>query len=158
MSCSEGYPDKPCPLGTMAEGARSTRKTCGGCKFYIPPPHILKWCMLWDRERVLCMKPIAECATCPEKAERPPEVVGKIDWKDPAAVREYLLKLNPTRERDKMMRFVERHPDYFKNYQEKNRAKVNENARRWYHRQKQKKEAERARAQQGGSKVQGDSP
>lgn len=113
--------------------------------------------MLWDRDRVLCQKPQSDCATCPEKAERPPEVVGKIDWKDPSAVRAYLLKLNPSRERDKMVRFVEKHPGYFKDYQEKHRAKMNENARRWYHKNKQKKEAERARAQQGGGEVPGDS-
>lgn len=153
MSCSEGYPAKPCPLGAMADGQKSTRKGCGGCKFYLPPPHILQWCMLWDRERVLCMLPKSSCATCPEKSVVTPESVAKIDWKDPSAVRMYLLKLNPTRERDKMVRFVEKHPDYFKDYQERNRAKVNEAARRWYHKNKEEK---RARAQQGSGKIPGD--
>jgi hypothetical protein len=111
--------------------------------------------MLWDRERVICGLPKSNCATCPEKSHVPPESLAKIDWKDPTAVRAYLLKLNPTRERDKMVKFVERHPNYFKDYQQKNRDKVNANARRWYHK---KKELERARAQQGSGKIPGDTP
>lgn len=153
MSCSEGYPAKPCPLGAMSEDQRCTRKSCGGCRFYNPPIHILQWCMLWDREHFLCMKPKSDCETCPEKSPKSPEVLGAIDWKDPKAVRAYLLKLNPTRERDKMVRFVEKNPSYFKDYQEKHREEVNANARRWY---QKNKERQRAKAQPGSGKVPGD--
>lgn len=157
MSCNVGYPEKPCPYGKV-EG-RVTREGCGPCKNYIPPPHILQWCMLWDRDRVLCMRPKKDCETCPEKSPKSPARIGKIDWKDQVAVRKFFRdNYNPSKAKEKMMRFLEKNPTYFKNYQEANRAKVNANARRWYYKKRAKQEAERARLQQSGSKIPGDPP
>lgn len=151
MTCAVGYPPKPCPFGY--EG-RVTREGCGTCKHYNPPQHILAWCMLWDREQVLCMRPISDCATCPEKftGQKKPET--KIDWQDKEAVKKYFReRYNPSEAKEKMLRFLDKHPDYFKRYQEEHREKMNAAALRWYHKNKRKQDEP---SKSSGEKVPGD--
>lgn len=122
MSCGAGYPKEPCPF--KYEG-RVTRKSCGGCRHFIPPRHILAWCGLYDRERVVCEKPISACASCPYKMEAPSS--ASIDWKDPVAVREYQTawrKANPEKVAAKLAAFTEKHPDYMHNYYERNKKRI----------------------------------
>lgn len=108
--------------------------------------------MLWDRDRVLCYRPKTDCEKCPEK------FVGLrdnrlIDWKDPVAVRAYHVaqhKANPTPQAEAMVRFLAKHPDYFKNYQKKNPEKNREAVRRQYY--KKKAEREKAKANESSPK------
>lgn len=139
MSCAAGFPEGPCPFGALDKGDRVTRRRCGPCKHYVPPPHILAWCMLWDREHVLCRLPKAACETCPEKSPVSPmraEGYGKIDWKDPEQVRKYYREraaADPDRKIKSihvMDRFLDKNPDYFKNYYLKNKEKFAEAKRR----------------------------
>lgn len=127
MACGVGYPEKPCPYNF--EGTVS-RRTCGACKNFIPPKHILSWCSLWDRDKVLCQLPIKNCATCPFKVERGPGRPlgeGKVDWKDPSSVAMYhseWQKKNAEAVKAAAERFTKAHPNYFKNYYERNKAKL----------------------------------
>lgn len=124
MACKVGYPDKPCPFGF--DGI-VTRKSCGPCKHFEPPRHILQWCRLWDRDRVLCLKPKSACEKCPEKAER---TLGKLpgegrDLDDPAVRRvyeaEYRAK-NPEKVAEKLERFKSKNPTYWRDYMRARRA------------------------------------
>lgn len=108
MPCAAGYPQKVCPFGWEGQ---VTREACGACRNFIPPAHILAHCMLWDRERALCMRPKSDCATCPEKMQRAPgrpRAEGVIDWQDPKSVaayhRDYRKKNPPTKSRADYMR------------------------------------------------------
>lgn len=153
MTCAAGYPKQPCPFGY--EG-KVTRKDCGTCKHYNPPEHILAWCMLWDRDKELCMKPISACETCPEKFTGQRARETKIDWQDPEAVKKFFReRYNPSEAKEKMLRFLDKHPDYFQRYQESHRAEVNAAALRWYHKNKKVKNA---KPEQGSKKVPGDTP
>lgn len=151
MTCAAEYPLKPCPFDFAG---RVTRASCGSCRHFIPPQHILQWCMLWDRDRVLCKLPKSNCPTCPEKAVVRPERIGQIDWRDPSAVRAYFReRYDPDKAKEKMLKFLDKDPEYFKKYQERNRARVNAAAKKWYWKNKAKREAEREQSQQSGGKV-----
>lgn len=55
-----------CPYGRNSK--RTSRVGCYGCPHFVPPPYVTAWCMLWDRDKVLCTKPKSACEGCPEKA------------------------------------------------------------------------------------------
>ncbi len=139
MPCKVGYPKSPCPFGH--EG-RVTRLNCSACKNYEPPPHILSWCMLYDREGIICKLPLKACEECPDKHERRPgrphSEEGETDWRDPASVRAYFRKYQAEggRGAQHMLAFLARHPDYFKQYRERNRERMRAAALRWYHKHK----------------------
>lgn len=128
MSCGVGYPLEPCPF--KFEG-RVTRETCGPCKHYVPPPHILAWCSLWDRDKILCKLPKSDCATCPFKITRR---VGRpnqtqVDWDDPESVAKYhkeWSQKNADRVKASRDKFLAAHPEYMKNYYAKNKDRINE--------------------------------
>ena len=141
MGCKAGYPSNPCPFGW--EG-RVTRADCGACKFFIPPPHILAWCMLYDREGKVCQLPKSACEQCPEKHVHGPGRIpgdGKTDWGDPASVRAYFnqyRKDHPGKAAEAMVRFLGKSPDYFKRYRELNRDKMRAAGRRYYQNKKRR--------------------
>lgn len=114
MPCGAGYPERPCPFGH--EG-RVTRAACGACVNFVPPAHILAWCILWDRDGVVCKLPRSACDSCALKVRRPPgRPPGEgPDLRDPgvrlAYDRDYRAK-NRDRVRENQRRFKERHPGY----------------------------------------------
>ncbi len=127
MGCAAGYPTAPCPFGF--EGT-VTRANCGACKNFIPPKHILQWCSLYDRDKVICQLPKAACETCPFKADRRPGrplEEGRVDWFDPESVARYKedwrLK-NAQKVKAAAERFASKHPDYFRNYYEENKEEL----------------------------------
>lgn len=112
--------------------------------------------MLWDRDRVLCYKPKSACETCPEKFTGIRDN-RLIDWRDPVAVRAYHVaqhKANPTPQAEAMVRFLDKHPDYFKDYFKKNPDKNRAAVKRYY--DKKKAEKAKAKLESDTSKVQGD--
>lgn len=122
VSCGVGYPASPCPF--KFEG-RVTRLTCGACKHFVPPRHILAWCGLYDQQRVVCEKPKSACSTCPYKQER--SAAADIDWKDPDAVRAYHAAwraANPDKVTEKANAFALAHPDYMKSYYQQNKKRI----------------------------------
>ena len=142
MTCSVDYPQKPCPFGF--EG-RSTRNTCGACKHYVPPPHILSWCMLYDQTKQVCKLPKSACTDCKFKHERSPgrpKTEGEFDWSDPDGVRAYHAKY-AAEHRDaakaRLDKFLEKNPTYWKDYYEQNKDKILERQRKRYQDQKLKK-------------------
>lgn len=144
MTCKAGFPAEPCPIAFLKEGERVTRARCGFCKHYQPPPHILAWCVLWDRDKVVCQKPQSACATCPEKYTGPIERPSVIDWKSPEAVRAYYRERyarDPSQANARMLRFLDKHPDYFQTYRNRNKAKISEINRRYYLKRKGRNES-----------------
>lgn len=138
MSCKAGYPHSPCPFDFKG---RVTRETCGACKYYAPPAHILAWCLLWDREKILCRLPKSSCEKCPERYRGPHlnQAMAKVDWSNRDAVRAYYraeYKRDPSKANERMLRFLEKDPDYFKTYRRNHREKMNAAALRYYHKKK----------------------
>lgn len=158
-NCAEGYPEKACPFGFTGQVKRAT---CGGggdvapCKHFIPPPHILAWCMLYDRDGVICHKPKSACDTCPEKLPDEKRQPGRrvvdspVDWKDPESVRAYWrerAKLYPDARAAAMLKFLEKDPDYFKRWAKDNKDKIKKNQAAYYQRKKAKREQSQGQVQ-----------
>lgn len=89
--------------------------------------------MLWDRDKTLCHLPRSACEGCTFKMQRGPgrpPGEGRIDWNDPESVlayhREYQSqwrKRRADRIKAAAARFRERHPNYFRDYYQKRKAK-----------------------------------
>jgi hypothetical protein len=143
MGCKAGYPESPCPFGF--EGT-CTRQTCGPCVNFVPPRHILQWCKLWDRDKVLCLKPKSACETCPEKCVRlPGRPAGEgRDMRDPKVRREYEAEYrerNADKVAAKLAAFKKRNPTYWRDYMRRKRAAK-----------------EQQSSEQGDGQVRGDAP
>lgn len=131
MSCTADYPTAPCPFGF--EG-KVTRTSCGACKNFIPPRHILSWCSLYDRDGTICQLPKSACVACPfkvEKANGRPPGEGKVDWNDPVSVAKYHSEwraANDAKVKDAAARFKANHPDYQQKYYEAKKKRENAKA------------------------------
>lgn len=129
MTCAVGYPSLPCPYENTSP---VTRANCGKCKNFIPPKHILAWCIIWDRDKELCHLPKSACATCQFKNVRGPgrpPGEGVIDWNDPASILKYKAEWrakNVERVNAAAERFASAHPNYFRNYYERNKETLKE--------------------------------
>lgn len=127
MGCKQGYPKEPCPFGF--EG-RVTRETCGACKHFTPPPHILSWCTLYDRTGQVCTLPKSSCNACPFRLSRGvgrPKGEGEIDWQDTASVKRYHAKYVQEHKDQVAQRFrdwKDKNPDYFRDYYKQNKEKI----------------------------------
>jgi hypothetical protein len=129
MGCAAGYPEKPCPYDHTG---KVTREACGACKNFIPPKHILAWCRLYDRDKVICKLPKSACATCPEKNERGsgrPPGEGKTDWKDKQSVNAYQAELMAKRRADGLDANKPMPASYHRDYYAKNRQRILERRR-----------------------------
>lgn len=132
MPCALGCPDKPCPFGYEGQ---VTRKSCGACVNFKVPRHIEQHCQLWDRDRILCLKPKSACATCPECVKRGPgaPVTAVHDRQTAEGERAYQAEYR-ARAADKVAervaRFKQRRPDYWKSYYAKHRDAINERRRK----------------------------
>lgn len=138
MPCSAGHPKKPCPFGHKG---KVTRDSCGRCKHYSPPPRIALTCILWDRDRQVCNLPRSACDSCRFKIERAPgRPAGEgRDFSDPKVKKEYASEWGSKNRGKKyaaLQRLLKKDPEYFKKYRAKNRDKIREYSRRWYHENK----------------------
>lgn len=123
MGCAADYPTKPCPYGFTG---LVTRESCGKCKHFIPPKHIREHCMLWDRDRILCMRPKSDCPTCLERCDRGPgRPAGEspIDWRNPKDVNKYQAELMKKR-RTEGKAPETRGPEYWRDYYAKNKQRI----------------------------------
>jgi hypothetical protein len=141
MPCKVGYPAEPCPFGFKE---RVTRAACGACRNYQPPPHILAWCALYDREGTVCQRPKADCAQCPERVSRPPgrpKREDSVDWSDPKAVAAYHRKYaaeHPDKREQSRIKFMAKHPQYQATYYKAHAAKLKTKALANYNAKKAK--------------------
>lgn len=124
MPCALGCPKTKCPFNH--EGL-PTRKACGACKHFEVPKHIEQHCQLWDRDRILCLKPKSECATCHEcvvrEAGRPVSSSHDFATKEGRAAYAKEWRAN-NKEKDEAARarFKKAHPNYWKEYRAKKKA------------------------------------
>jgi hypothetical protein len=145
MGCKAGYPKEPCPFGF---DGKVTRTSCGACKNFEPPPHILAWCALYDREGTICKLPKSACGSCVDKVARGPgrpPGEGEVDWKDSKSVALYMKNWrakNALFLKQKRAKFLKKHPKYFEKYRKKNRTKINALARKRYAEGKDESSAE----------------
>lgn len=84
--------------------------------------------MLWDRDKVLCMKPMAACASCHEKNVRGPgRPAGEgYDRNDRKSVRKYeenYRLTNADKLVEKRERFKKKNPTYWRDYMRARRAR-----------------------------------
>lgn len=124
MGCAADYPVKPCPFGY--EG-KVTRDSCGACKHFIPPKHILAWCKLYDRDKIVCALPKSACATCPEKNVRGPgQPAGnsQYDWNNPKDTNKYQAKLMAQRRAEGKDLNKPMPASYHKAYYAKNKQRI----------------------------------
>lgn len=86
--------------------------------------------MLYDRDKVICTQPKTACATCHERIARPvgrPKGEGVVDWNDPASVDAYHKRYREAHKDEReqaRLRFLERHPNYFKDYYKRHAAEM----------------------------------
>ena len=132
MPCKLGCPEKPCPFNHEGQ---VTRASCGACINFEVPKHIANHCQLWDRDRVLCLKPKSACPTCPEYVARAPgaPVSAVHDRSTVEGERAYQAEYraaHPDAVAERAQRFKQRNPDYWKNYFAKHREAINARRRK----------------------------